>query len=67
MFLGEDLLEWIVLAIGAAMFVGNVGAVLRPRTEQRDGELAAAPIGRSLVMGAVGLVAAIWAFASLVS
>lgn len=65
--LGDDLLEWIVLALGGAMFAGNLGAVIRPRTEQREGELTAAPVARSVAMGAVGFVAAIWALASLVS
>lgn len=66
-FLGEDLLEWLVLAFGGAMAVGNLGAVVRPRPEQRDGDLVRAPIARSLVMGTVGLVAAVWALASLAS
>ncbi|MEO1064285.1 MAG: hypothetical protein AAFZ07_22935 [Actinomycetota bacterium] len=67
MFLGEDLLEWIVLALGAAMFVGNLGAVLRPRDEQREGDLARAPVARSVAMAGVGFVAGLWALASLVS
>ena len=66
-FLGEDLLEWIVLALGAAMFVGNLGAVLRPRGEQREGDLVRAPVGRSVLMAGVGFVAGIWALASLVT
>jgi hypothetical protein len=66
-FLGEDLLEWIVLALGGAMFVGNLGAVIRPRAEQREGELTTAPVVRSVAMATVGFVAAIWALASLVS
>ena len=65
MFLGEDLLAWLVLAIGGALFVGNVLAVVRPPTDARSGDLARPPVGRSLTMAAVGFVAALWAFASL--
>ncbi|MEX2628048.1 MAG: hypothetical protein WD225_14285 [Ilumatobacteraceae bacterium] len=67
MFLGEDLLAWLVLALGGALFAGNVLAIAKP-PERRvdDGQLERAPIARSLVMAGVGLVAAIWALASLV-
>jgi len=65
-FLGEDLLAYLVLALGAALFVGNLLAVVKPREGAKEGELARAPVVRSVVMGLVGLVAAIWAVASLV-
>ena len=67
MFLGDDLLPLLVLALGGALFVGNVAALVRPppRDRQEEGDLAQAPVGRSLAMAAVGLVAAIWALASL--
>ncbi|MBK9179956.1 MAG: hypothetical protein IPM45_10395 [Acidimicrobiales bacterium] len=67
MFLGEDLLEWLLLALGGALFVGNVLALLRPPPAPGEGDLRRAPVGRSLVMAAVGLVAALWALASLIS
>lgn len=67
MFLGEDLLPLMVLALGAAMVVGNGLALVRPPAEPRQGELSRAPAGRSLVMIAVGVVAAVWALASLLS
>ena len=67
MFLGEDILVWLVLAFGAAMFVGNVLAVVNPPQKFADGSLARAPRSRSLAMAAVGLVAALWALLSLVS
>jgi len=67
MFLGEDLLAWLVLALGGALFVGNLAAILRPPPERRsEGDLERAPIGRSVVMAAVGLIAALWALGSLV-
>jgi hypothetical protein len=67
MFLGEDLLAWLVLAMGGAMAAGSLFALVRPPEQPRDGELASAPLGRSVVMILVGTVAAIWALASLVS
>jgi hypothetical protein len=67
MFLGEDLLAWLVLALGAAMAAGSLMALVRPPDAPRDGELARAPLGRSLVMIAVGTIAAVWALASLVA
>lgn len=69
LFLGEDLLAYLVLALGGAMFVGSLLAVLRPPPEgrRRPGDLGRAPVARSLVMALVGFVAAIWALASLVT
>jgi hypothetical protein len=65
-FLGDRLLPFLVLALGAAMVVGNGLALLRPPEAPKDGELERAPVGRSLTMVAIGLVAAVWALASLI-
>ncbi|MCY3850893.1 MAG: hypothetical protein OXF75_08850 [Acidimicrobiaceae bacterium] len=68
MFLGEDFLIWLVLALGGAMAVGNFLALVRPAEKQhREGDLERAPVARSAVFIVVGLVAAVWAIASLVS
>lgn len=67
MFLGENLLVYLVLALGGAMFVGNVLAIVRPPDRRDDGDLEQAPVTRSVVMAAIGLVAAVWATASLFS
>ena len=68
MFLGEDLLAYLVLAFGGALFVGNLMAVVRPPERQLDdAHLDRAPIARSLVYAGIGLLAAIWALASLIS
>jgi hypothetical protein len=64
-FLGEDLLAWLILALGGALFAGNLMALIKP-PPPREGDLAKAPLWRTLLMGGVGLIAAIWAFASLV-
>lgn len=67
MFLGDNLLAWLTLALGGALLVGNVLAVVKPpQARQNEADLAKAPVGRSLFMAAIGLVAAVWAFASLV-
>ena len=68
MFLGEDLLAYLVLAFGGALFVGNLMAVVRPPERQLDdAHLDRAPIARSLAYAGIGLLAAIWALASLIS
>jgi len=64
--LGDDLLAYLILALGAALFAGNLMALVKP-PPPKEGDLAKAPVGRSLLMGLVGLVAAVWALASLVS
>lgn len=65
----KDLLPLTVLALGAAMAIGNLLALVRPPEPRRRkvGELERAPLGRTLVYAGIGLVAAIWALASLVS
>lgn len=68
MFLGgADILAYLVLAIGAAMAVGSIMAIVRPPEDRKEGDLEAAPLGRSLAFAAVGLIAAIWALASLIA
>ena len=67
MLLGDDLLAWLVLALGGALFVGNLMAMLKPPPRPKAGELARAPIGRTLLMALVGGVAALWAIGSLVA
>ena len=67
MLLGDDLLAWLVLALGGALFVGNLLALLRPPPTPKQGELRRAPVARSLVMAIVGFGAALWALATLVS
>jgi hypothetical protein len=68
MFLGEDLLAWLTLAFGGALFVGNLLAIVKPPARQLDdANLERAPVVRSAVFAGLGFVAAVWALASLVS
>lgn len=67
MFLGKDLLAWLTLALGGALLVGNVLAVVKPPQKPGEGDLQRAPMARSLLMAGIGLVAAVWSLASLLS
>ena len=67
MFLGQDLLAWLVLALGGAMCVGNLLAIVRPPATRREAtDLERAPVARSITMAIVGGLAAMWALASLI-
>ena len=67
-FLGDDLVVYLVLAMGAALFFGNLAAIFRPPARARtEGELDKAPVTRSLVMAGIGAVAAAWALVSLLT
>ena len=64
--LGDDLLQYLVLALGGALLVGNVMALVNPPPAPKEGELDRAPKGRSILMAGIGLIATIWALASLI-
>ena len=67
LFLGNDLLAWLILALGGALLVGNGLALVRPPEQPERGDLRRAPAGRTALMMVVGAVAAVWALASLLS
>ena len=67
LFGGPDLLRYLVLALGGALVVGNVLALVRPPDRPKAGELDRAPVARSVVMAVVGGVAALWANATIVT
>lgn len=67
MFLGDDLLPWLTLALGAALAVGTGLALVRPPEQRDDGDLERPPLTRSLVMIGIGAAAALWGLASLVA
>ena len=64
---GPDILAYLVLALGAAMAVGSILALVRPPDALDEGDLEQAPVGRSLLFAAVGIVAALWALGSLLT
>ncbi len=69
-FLGDDLIVYLVLAMGAALVAGNVAALIRPpqrAARDDEGRLERAPVVRSMIMAGIGLVAAIWALLSLLA
>jgi len=76
MFLGDNLIVYLVLALGGALAVGNIAAIVRPprkddkptvkNDDNESTDLVKAPILRSLVMAIIGATAAVWAIASLV-
>ena len=71
----DEVLRELFIAIGAALFVGNLFALLRRRrgapasTARSEDEhaLPQAPVGRTLVFMALGLLMAFWGLASLLS
>ena len=65
MFLGEDILGWLLLALGGAMALGNAAALVRPPRQRDDGDLVRPPVWRSVLYIVLGTVAALWAIASL--
>ena len=51
---GPDILAYLVLALGAAMAVGSILAIVRPPEARREGDLEQAPLVRSIAFAAVG-------------
>jgi hypothetical protein len=67
-FLGDNLIVWLLLAMGGALFLGNVMALIRPPDGPRaEGDLAEAPKARSITMAAIGFVVAVAALAALIT
>lgn len=64
-FLGDDILVWLMLAVGGALTLGTATALIKPKTEIGEGELERPPLIRSLVQMAIGLIVVIWAAVSL--
>jgi len=64
---GPDLLVYLVLALGGALLVGNVLALVRPPERPKADDLDRAPLARTVVMASVGGLAVLWAVATIVS
>jgi hypothetical protein len=66
-FLGDDLLAWLTLAVGGALAGGTALALIRPPANPDDADLERPPLARSVVMIVIGALAALWGLASLFS
>jgi hypothetical protein len=72
----DELLLELLAAVGAALFIGNLVALVRRRQDREtaptrgrnDGaDLPEAPLARTLLYMALGLVVMVWGVASLVA
>ena len=65
----DEVLRELLVAMGAALFVGNLVALLRrraPASVTEEGEaLPRAPLGRTVAYLVIGFVVAVWGVASL--
>ncbi len=67
LFLGHDLLAWLVLAFGGALVVGNIAALIRPPVETDPDSPPKMLRRRALIYAGIGAIAAIWALATLMT
>ena len=68
MFLGDDLIVWLLLAMGGALFAGNLMALIRPpKRRESETDLDRAPRSRSITMALIGLLVAIAALGGLIA
>src|SRR5690606_41902547 len=65
MLLGDELLEWILLAMGGALFVGNVLALVRPPANRTETDLERDPVLGPLLCAFIGRVTPVWALATI--
>ena len=74
---GPDIITFLLLALGGALAVGNIAALINPEGPRKRRDAIPPPpgapteperpkVGRSVVMIAVGLVIVVWAIASLI-
>lgn len=67
----DEVLRELLFALGAALFVGNLMALVRrraPASLAEDGHaLPQAPLGRTLAFLVLGFVVAFWGIASLIA
>jgi hypothetical protein len=67
----DEVLRELLVAVGAALFLGNLLALIRRRTPEsvaaRGEVLPQAPVGRTVAYLIIGFVVMIWGVASLVA
>ena len=67
MFLGKNLLAYLIMPLAGALATGNILALIKPPPANRaEGDLEQAPVWRSVLMITIGLVAFLWSLASLI-
>jgi hypothetical protein len=64
---GDNLLPLLLLALGGALGVGTLLALIKPPTNPQDGNLARPPLGRSLIQIAIGTTTAVWALVTMLT
>ena len=64
---GDNILPSLVLALGGALAVGTLFALVKPPTNPKDGSLNKPPLKRSLVQIAIGAFASLWALVSMLT
>lgn len=64
---GDNILPSLVLALGGALAVGTLFALVKPPTNPKDGSLNKPPLTRSLVQIAIGAFASLWALVSMLN
>jgi hypothetical protein len=71
LFLGDDLLPWLILALGAALVVANIAVLVRPpRLDPQDPESPrrpSPPVARVAPWIVLGALLSVWATASLLN
>ena len=67
----DEVLRELLVAMGAALFIGNLMALVRrraPASLAEDGQaLPQAPVARTVTFLVIGLVVAVWGLASLLA
>ncbi|HNI35366.1 MAG TPA: hypothetical protein PLV93_08190 [Microthrixaceae bacterium] len=71
LFLGDDLLPWLLLAVGAALAVANIAAVVRPPREDpsdpNSPRREPASISRAIPLVLLGVAVSVWALVTLIA
>ena len=65
--LGDNFFPLLTLAFGAALAGGNLLALVKPPADLKEGSLEAPPRGRSFLQISIGLVACVWALATMLN
>jgi hypothetical protein len=69
LLLGDDLLPWLLFAIGSALIAANIAALIRPPLvdprHPEKGRRDRPPLGRVVPLVLLGLIVGGWALASL--